>query len=151
MDLEGKPGFSQQNLINGEAVLRRAADANPALDGLGRALVRISRAANRPLRIGILGEANSGKSSLANLLGGVSTVPGHPVENTRLPTLLKYAPEPFVAAFFESGERITLSASDNIPQTLAAIYESREKVALPSSTRVPQGGIKWLEAGLPSD
>src|SRR5215469_8787760 len=138
MDLEGKLKSSQNGLINAQDVLRKAVDANPALERAGRALGRIARVANRPLRIGILGEAKSGKSSLANLLVGVSTVPAHAVENTRLPTLLKYAPAPSVTALLESGERITLPANDNIRLTLAAIYGSGEKITLPSNKRVPQ-------------
>jgi ABC-type dipeptide/oligopeptide/nickel transport system ATPase component len=80
------------------------------------------------MRIGILGESNSGKSTLANFLVGVPTLPALPVANSRLPALLTYAPSPYVAALYESGERITLSASQ----------------------RLPQGAIKRLEVGLPS-
>ncbi len=110
MDLEGKRQFAVQNLIEAERALRKAVGAHPALEGPSRAFGRIARAANRPLRLGILGESNSGKSSLANLLVGVATLPALPVANTRLPTLLTYAPAPFVMALYENGERITLSA-----------------------------------------
>ena len=127
MDLEGKLKFAAQSLADAEDVLRKAADAYPVLEGPGRAFRRIARAANRPLRIGILGEANSGKSSLANLLVGVQTLPAPPVANTRLPVLLKYAPAPSAVGVLESGERITLSAGEDHPE------------------------IKYLEVGLPSD
>ena len=129
MDLEAKLRFAVQNLIEAERALRKAASAHPALEGSSRAFGRMARAANRPLRLGILGESNSGKSSLANLLVGVATLPALPVANTRLPTLLTYAPAPFVMALYETGERITLSAS------LAAQRSAmkRLEVGLPAS------------------
>lgn len=108
--------------------MRKAAESYPALQGAVRAFGRIARAANRPLRIGILGESNSGKSSLANLLAGAAALPALPVANTRLPALLKYAPAPSVTVLYESGERITVSANEN----------------------VPRGTVKRLEVGLPS-
>jgi hypothetical protein len=127
MDLE-ELRITLENLLAAEGVLRGAAGSHPALDGVGRAFGRIARAANRPPRIGILGESNSGKSSLANLLAGVPALPALPVANTRLPALLKYAPVPSVTVVYETGERITLSASEN----------------------VPRGTVKRLEVGLPS-
>ncbi len=129
MDLEEKLRFTAQELIAAESALSKAAVAYPALQRPSRAFGRIARAANRPLRIGILGESNSGKSSLANLLVGVSTLPALPVANTRLPTLLMYARAPFVVGLYETGERVALSASE----------------------RYPQGILKRLEVGLPSN
>ncbi len=129
MDLEEKLRFTARELIAAESALSKAAVAYPALQRPSRAFGRIARAANRPLRIGILGESNSGKSSLANLLVGVSTLPALPVANTRLPTLLMYARAPFVVGLYETGERVALSASE----------------------RYPQGILKRLEVGLPSN
>jgi hypothetical protein len=128
MDSEVELLFTVQDLIAAEGALRKAADSHPALQGIGRAFGRMARAANRPLRIGILGESNSGKSSLANLLAGAAALPALPVANTRLPALLKYAPAPSVTVLYESGERITVSANES----------------------VPRGTVKRLEVGLPS-
>ena len=128
MDSEVELLFTVQDLIAAEGALRKAAASHPALQGIGRAFGRMARAANRPLRIGILGESNSGKSSLANLLAGAAALPALPVANTRLPALLKYAPAPSVTVLYESGERITVSANEN----------------------VPRGTVKRLEVGLPS-
>ena len=131
--------------------MRRASDAYPFLDGPGRAFQRMAKAANRPLRIGILGEANSGKSSLANLLAGVSALPADPVANTRLPALLKYAAKPSVTAIYESGERIAFPVRQNVAQVVAAIQDSGGKGYLPAGKSVPPGRVKILEVGLPSD
>ena len=118
MDLEEELRLPSQELIAAESALSKAAVAYPALQRPSRAFGRMARAANRPLRIGILGESNSGKSSLANLLVGVSTLPALPVANTRLPTLLMYARAPFVIGLYESGERSLVSANESYPQVL---------------------------------
>jgi hypothetical protein len=151
MDIEGKLRFAAQSLASAEGILRKAADAYPFLDGPGRAFGRMAKAANRPLRIGILGEANSGKSSLANLLAGVSALPADPVANTRLPVLLKYAAKPSVTAIYESGERIVFPVRQNVAQVVAAIQDSGGKSNLPAGKSVPPGSVKILEVGLPSD
>ena len=150
MDIEGKLRFAAQSLSNAEGILRKAADAYPFLDGPGRAFKRMAKAANRPLRVGILGELNSGKSSLANLLAGLPALPAHPVTATRLPALLKYAPTPSVAAVYESGERIAFPVRQNIAEVVAAIQESGGKGNLPAGKSVPAGKTKILEVGLPS-
>ena len=151
MDIEGKLRFAAQSLASAEGILRKAADAYPFLDGPGRAFRRMAKAANRPLRIGILGEANSGKSSLANLLAGVSALPADPVANTRLPALLKYAAKPSVTAIYESGERIAFPVRQNVAQVVAAIQDSGGKSYLPAGKSVPPGRVKIVEVGLPSD
>ena len=151
MGTQGKLRFAAQSLVDAEDILRRASDAYPFLDGPGRAFQRMAKAANRPLRIGILGEANSGKSSLANLLAGVSALPADPVANTRLPALLKYAAKPSVTAIYESGERIAFPVRQNVAQVVAAIQDSGGKSYLPAGKSVPPGRVKIVEVGLPSD
>jgi ribosome biogenesis GTPase A len=127
MDIEGKLQLAAQGLANAEGILRRAADAYPFLDGPGRAFRRMAQAANRPLRIGTLGEANSGKSSLANLLAGASVLPADPVLNTALPSLLKYASKPSVTVIFESGRRVAFPAGQNVAQVIANIQDEAVK------------------------
>ncbi len=150
MDIERKLRSAAQNLTNAESVLRRAADAYPFLDGPARAFRHLAKAANRPLRIGIFGEQNSGKSSLTNLLVGVSVLPADPVANTKLPVLLKYGPTPSVAAIYESGEKITFPVRQSVARLIASIEESGGKSNLPAGRSVPSGCVKWLEADFPS-
>ena len=147
MGTQGKLRFAAQSLVDAEDILRKAADAYPFLDGPGRAFQRMAKAANRPLRIGILGEANSGKSSLANLLAGVSALPADPVANTRLPALLKYAAKPSVTAIYESGERIAFPVRQNVAQVVAAIQDSGGKGYLPAGKSVPPGRVKIAGSG----
>ena len=150
MDIERKLRFTAQSLVDVEGILRRAEDAYPFLDGPGRIFSRMAKTADRPLRIGILGEANSGKSSLANLLAGISVLPAAPLANTNLPALLKYAAKPSVTAIYESGERVAFLLRSNVAQVVAAIQDSAGKSNLPAGKSVPAGSLKLLEVGLPS-
>ncbi len=79
-----------------------------------RALQRLAHNLERPLRIAILGESNSGKSTIANRIAGEAALPALPVANTRLPTLLIHAPAPYVEAVFASGERWAVGADSDI-------------------------------------
>src|SRR5262245_23777849 len=74
-----------------------------------RALQRMGRRLDRPLRLAICGEVNSGKSSLANLLGRIESLPTAAISNTRIPTLLYYAYEPEIWAVPQTpGRRVRL-------------------------------------------
>jgi hypothetical protein len=80
------------------------------LDPAIRAFGRAERLLDRPLRVAIIGEFNSGKSSLANLLARTESLPTAVVSNTRIPTLLYYAREPEIWAVDERGNREWLRA-----------------------------------------
>ncbi len=150
MDRDGKLRFAAQCILNAEGILRKTADTYSFLDGPARALKRLAMAADRPLRIAILGEAKSGKSSLANLLAGTPVLPASPLPGTGLPTLLTYAPEPSVAAIYESGERIAFPVHRNMAQAVAAIQESAARNNLSAGKSIPSGRPKIVEIGLPS-
>ena len=94
-----------------------------------RALMRMEQRLDRPLRLAICGEHNSGKSSLANLLGGIESLPTAAISNTRIPTLLYYAPEPEIWAVRDvAGQQVRARADRNtLPQTVF-----RLEVGLPS-------------------
>jgi hypothetical protein len=138
-----------ESLMTAADVLHEAANAYPALEGLGREFERITQAAIRPLRIGIVGETNSGKSSLANILAGVAIMPAHPVHNTGLPTLLKYASAPSVAIIYESGENIALPVKGDLAQLLTSLYDCGGNIKPPARKKRPAGAVKRLEVGLP--
>jgi hypothetical protein len=54
------------------------------------ALARMEKVLARPPRVAILGEINSGKTSVADLLLGVGLLPASVVANTRHPVLMKH-------------------------------------------------------------
>ncbi len=78
-----------------------------------KAFKRIQKSLERPVRFAIIGESNSGKTSLANLLIGGVTLPSQAISNTRLPTLIYYANKPELLALKKNGERLALN-NENI-------------------------------------
>jgi hypothetical protein len=93
--------------------LRRAAPSgDKTVAATIRALARIERLLLKPYRIAIMGEFNTGKSSLANLLIGNAMLPTRAVSNTRVPTLIRHSDEPQVLAVYEDGRTIPLGEDD---------------------------------------
>ena len=93
--------------------LRRAApSSDKTVAATIRALVRMERLLLKPYRIAIMGEFNTGKSSLANLLIGNAMLPTRAVSNTRVPTLIRHSDEPHVLAVHEDGRTIPLGEDD---------------------------------------
>ncbi|MEQ1718004.1 MAG: dynamin family protein [Hyphomicrobium sp.] len=92
------------------------------------ALRRVESRLTRPLRVAIVGEFNSGKSSLANLLVGIDSVPTAIVSNTRIPTLLYHASVPEIFAVDVNGAKTTIDADNPLRATNAV----RLEVGLPA-------------------
>jgi hypothetical protein len=109
--------------------LQRAALPELRLDPAIRALQRIERRLGRPLRVAICGEINAGKSSLANLLAGIESLPTAITINTLIPTLLYYAREPEIWAVQPGGRRERLRGDRTQPGEMAPL---RIEVGLPS-------------------
>jgi hypothetical protein len=95
--------------------LERAASPELQLSPAIRALSRTEARLHRPLRVAILGDINSGKSSLANLLAGVDSLPTAVISNTRIPTLLYHAAVPEIWIEYEGGRREQLSGDSSLP------------------------------------
>jgi hypothetical protein len=108
-----------------ERAISPRSDLFPAIRAFRRAEQRLGR----PLRLAIWGEINAGKSSLANLLGRIETLPTAAISNTRIPTLLYYAHEPEIwAVEYPSGRRTRVHASRRtLPRSVF-----RLEVGLPS-------------------
>lgn len=64
----------------------------------------------RPLRLALMGEFNSGKSTLANLMLGNALLPTLQLSNTRIPTLIHYSPQPSITAGLDGGGSRPLTA-----------------------------------------
>jgi Dynamin family len=85
------------------------ADTTKALGSAMRYLASVERSIQKPFRVALLGEPNSGKSSIANGIIGKALLPALPIPNTRLPTRLYYAPRPQIDALTAEGEAVSLS------------------------------------------
>jgi energy-coupling factor transporter ATP-binding protein EcfA2 len=108
--------------------LERAASPELRLSPAIRALWRTELRLDRPLRVAICGEMNAGKSSLANLLAGIESLPTAVISNTRIPTLLCYAPKAEIWTVEANGRRERLH-TDNIGPRRSIF---RVEVGLPS-------------------
>jgi hypothetical protein len=96
--------------------LQRAASPDLRLSPAIRALWRTEKRLDRPLRVAVCGEVNSGKSSLANLLAGIESLPTAILSNTRIPTLLYYAAEPEIWTVQPNGKRARLRSDRGTPR-----------------------------------
>lgn len=80
----------------------------PHLAATVRAIRRTESLLRRPLRLALIGESNSGKSTVTNLLLGIDVLPAFQIANTRVPTLICHGQEPSVAAVMNSGKLLPL-------------------------------------------
>lgn len=90
---------------------------DPALTYCVAGLGRVEDALRRPLRVVILGEYNSGKTSVADLLIGNGLLPTSVVSNTRVPVLITHAASAAVFGIDRQGTRIRVDGDENDPLT----------------------------------
>ena len=76
-----------------------------------RGLERLEMHLLKPYRIAVMGEFNTGKSSVANLLVGIPMLPTRAVSNTRVPTLIRYAREPALTAVYDDGRKSIVTSA----------------------------------------
>ena len=115
-----------------------------------RALARIEVILRRPLRLALMGEFNSGKSTLANLLIGNAPLPTLQLSNTRIPTLIHYHPEPVVTAFLDGGQAELLTLSNpKAPQDTLRIQVGMPMAHLGACEFIDFPGFSdpWLSYG----
>lgn len=105
------------------------ASCGPEHARLARLVERVHDRLARPPRIGVFGEINCGKSSLANLLIGETVVPTSVVANSRFPIRFHYAGKPTLAAVFADGQRYVVHWSQI--DGLAKLPVARIDVGLP--------------------
>lgn len=96
---------------------------------IARLVGRVGSRLSRPPRIVLLGEFNSGKSTLANVLLGAGVLPTSIHSNTRVPILLRWADEPQL--------EVECAGHGRKPVSIEAIHD------------VTRGNARLLHLGLP--
>jgi energy-coupling factor transporter ATP-binding protein EcfA2 len=84
----------------------------PALKPAIRAMRKVESWLMRPVRIVIMGEFNSGKSTLANLLIGLDTLPTSVLACTSRPTLTYFSDAPTVVGHYHDGRRAEIDEGE---------------------------------------
>lgn len=102
---------------------------DPALDVCISGLARMEEAVGRPLRVVILGEYNSGKTSVADLLIGDGLLPTSVVSNTQVPVLITHAARPALYGVDKDDTLIRIDHDDD--DALTDIPYRALHVALP--------------------
>ncbi|HEY1244930.1 MAG TPA: dynamin family protein [Hyphomicrobiaceae bacterium] len=74
--------------------------------GLGEPPVAPADAKQRPLRVVVIGEFNSGKTSLVNALVGASVLPASFTRHTAYPTVVRFARRPSLSAEIAQRRRV---------------------------------------------
>lgn len=86
------------------------ADDPAVLQRTGRALSRIGKALSRPLRVGVLGDEKSGKSSLINYFMGEQVLPSGAFSGVKTQAVIRYAEEPAMYMINPDGKRSRLTS-----------------------------------------
>jgi hypothetical protein len=76
-------------------------------------LQRMEEVLDRPLRVTIVGEYNSGKTSVADLLIGDRLLPTSVVSNTHVPVLVTYADQPAIYGVTDTDTRVRVDGGDD--------------------------------------
>jgi GTPase Era involved in 16S rRNA processing len=66
----------------------------------------------RPVRVAVLGEFNSGKTTLLNALVGATVLPASFITHTAYPTVLRFAPRPTLSAEIAGRRRVAFAWED---------------------------------------
>ncbi len=85
---------------------------DPALSYCIAGLARVEEVLRRPPRVVILGENNSGKTSVADLLLGQGLLPTSVVSNTHVPVLISYGEKAAVFGVDQDDTRIRIDGMD---------------------------------------
>ncbi|HEX2841829.1 hypothetical protein [Hyphomicrobium sp.] len=91
--------------------------SDPALAYCVAGISRVEESLRRPLRVVVLGECNSGKTSVTDLLIGNGLLPTSVVANTHIPVLVTHAPAAAIFGIDAKGNRIRVDGNSDDPLT----------------------------------
>lgn len=109
----------------------RAAEISTLRADIAKALSRLRAAGERPPCAVVLGEPNSGKTTIANALLADGLLPSSVIANTHLCSLLRYAPQPRAFAVSANGYRALVDEAFQPPfgtPPLVEIYVPSERL-----------------------
>jgi hypothetical protein len=86
--------------------------SDPALIYCIAGLARVEEVLRRPLRVVVLGENNSGKTSVTDLIIGQGLLPTGVVSNTHMPVQISYAEQPAIYGVDHDATRIRIDSDD---------------------------------------
>lgn len=89
----------------------------------GEVMAHLKRLAEQPPCVVLLGESNSGKTTLANRLIGNGVLPTRVVSNTRFPILVRHAPTIKMTAVTTDGRRWALAGAGDFHDQDFALVE----------------------------
>lgn len=95
-----------------------------------RALARLDRRLNRPLRIALLGEFNTGKSSLATLILGAAIPAAGRIPATSALMLFRFSQQPKLSFVAKGGDRRELDLASARPE-LRGMQDGHFEVGVP--------------------
>ncbi|HYD15836.1 MAG TPA: hypothetical protein VEA77_05500 [Hyphomicrobium sp.] len=104
--------YSEQLRAARERLVRTNVN-DPALLACVSGLGRVEEVLRRPLQIVIMGEYNSGKTSVTDLLIGDGLLPTSVVSNTQVPVLISYGEAAALYGFDRDGTRIRVDSEDD--------------------------------------
>lgn len=104
---------------------------DPALAYCVAGLARVEEVLRKPLRVVVLGENNSGKTSVTDLLIGKGLLPTSVVSNTHVPVLMTYAESPAIFGVDQDGTRIRIDSDNDNGDALTDLSYRALQVALP--------------------
>ncbi len=104
---------------------------DPAIPACVAGLTRIEDMLRRPLRIVVLGEYNSGKTSVTGLILGKGLLPVHVLSNTGIPVHVGHSAEPALFGIDQSGISIRIDGADDDPLTDLAYQAIDIRLPLP--------------------
>ncbi len=97
--------------------LRNLRVDDPAIPACVEGLTRIEASLRRPLRIAVLGEYNSGKTSVTDLVIGKGLLPVSVIANTGVPVLVGHSEQPALFGVDAAGIAIRIDGREDDPLT----------------------------------
>ena len=141
------PALDPREFLVRLAATRRAIEDKLAPTAAGRRtlrlLARLERRLARPLRVAVLGETNSGKTTLANAIIGHDLLAADVIPNTRAPVLVRHAARPAIMLVSPDGHRQPIEPGS--VRALSLAPGGWIEVAVPLARLAANDGLEILD------